>query len=156
VKQNFSIRKATPGDLDEILHHRRSMFRDDGYTDDAALDAIAKHSRPLIQRGLSEGFYLGWFAVVDNEIAAGAGLLITDWLANPSSPRDARRAYVLNVYTYPKFRDRGLAKALMRTVIECCRQKGLTNVWLHASTSGRPVYEKMGFEPTNEMKLKLG
>ena len=30
------------------------------------------------------------------------------------------------------------------------------HVTLHASDKGRPLYESLGFEPTNEMRLKLG
>jgi hypothetical protein len=32
----------------------------------------------------------------------------------------------------------------------------LGSVNLHASKEGRALYEKLGFEPTNEMRLKLG
>jgi ribosomal protein S18 acetylase RimI-like enzyme len=88
-------------------------------------------------------------------VVAGAGLLITDWVAHPLSPHDPRRAYVLNVYTDPEFRQRGLAKQLMRTIIETCRSEGFRAVWLHASEHGRPIYSSLGFEPTNEMKLVL-
>jgi len=30
------------------------------------------------------------------------------------------------------------------------------HVTLHASDKGRPLYESLGFEATNEMRLKLG
>ena len=86
---------------------------------------------------------------------AGAGLLIIDWVAHPSNAHDPRRAYVLNVYTYPEFRRRGLAKQLMQAIIETCRHEGFRTIWLHASEYGRPVYSSLGFEPTNEMKLVL-
>jgi hypothetical protein len=43
----------------------------------------------------------------------------------------------------------------MHTMIEWCRKERLAAVYLHASKDGRTLYEQLGFEPTNEMKLSL-
>jgi hypothetical protein len=40
-------------------------------------------------------------------------------------------------------------------MITWCKNEGLANVTLHASDDGRHLYETLGFEPTNEMRLKL-
>ena len=31
----------------------------------------------------------------------------------------------------------------------------MASLFLHASAEGRPLYEELGFEPTNEMRLRL-
>jgi GNAT superfamily N-acetyltransferase len=43
----------------------------------------------------------------------------------------------------------------MQTMIEWCRREGFARVNLHASEDGRHLYESLGFEPSNEMRLKL-
>jgi GNAT superfamily N-acetyltransferase len=63
--------------------------------------------------------------------------------------------YLWNVYTYPEFRKRGLARLLTQRAIAYCRQHGHKILWLHASEFGRPLYESLGFESTNEMKLVI-
>jgi len=157
VTHQIQIRHATPEDCDEILRHRRGMFHDMGFTDAKTLDMVVANSRPFIEGGLAEGWYRGWFALDDNGTPiAGVGLVITDWVAHPLTADQARRAYVLNVYTYPEFRRRGLAVKLMEVVISWCRNEGFRTLWLHASAAGQPIYETMGFVPTNEMKLSLG
>jgi len=40
-------------------------------------------------------------------------------------------------------------------MIAWCRRQNFASVFLHASKDGRPLYDSLGFEPTNEMKLKL-
>lgn len=155
VAGGVQFRQVQPGDLEEILRHRCGMFRDMGYTDESTLNAVAQSSRDFIRRGLLEGWYRGWFAVAGDRVMAGAGLLITDWVAHPTSAHDPRRAYVLNVYTDPEFRRQGLAKQLMQVIIDFCRKEGFRTIWLHASEHGRPIYSSLGFEPTNEMKLVL-
>ena len=149
----IKIRETGPEDLEEILQHRRLMFLDMGHPV-AVLDAIVETCRPHIQRYLAEGSYRGWFAVSsDGRVAAGVGLIITPLVSGPLAPENVNRAYLLNVYTYPEFRKRGLARELTQRAIEYCRFEGFKVLWLHASKFGRPIYESMGFEATNEMKL---
>jgi len=69
--------------------------------------------------------------------------------------KGSRRGNILNVYTVDKFRRRGLARELMKTVVLWCREQCVDTMILHASPSGRIVYESMGFVPTNEMRLTL-
>jgi hypothetical protein len=35
------------------------------------------------------------------------------------------------------------------------KEQGFGSVVLHASDEGRPLYESLGFQPTNEMRLSL-
>lgn len=152
----FEVRIATAEDLESVLGHRRGMFHDMGYRDPATLDAVVASSRSLIERGLRDGSYRGWLATTAaGQVIGGAGLLITDWVSHPIAPHQNRRAYVLNVYTETDCRGRGVARALMRCVIDYCGTEGFKTVWLHASEYGRPLYESLGFVATNEMKLLL-
>jgi GNAT superfamily N-acetyltransferase len=60
---------------------------------------------------------------------------------------------IVNVYTEPDWRRRGIAALLMRHVLDYTREHRIGRVLLHASDDGRPLYESLGFVPTNEMKL---
>ena len=59
------------------------------------------------------------------------------------------------MYTEPAVRRHGIAKRLMDEMIEWCRKEGFGSVSLHASEYGRPLYASLGFQATNEMRLKL-
>jgi GNAT superfamily N-acetyltransferase len=48
-----------------------------------------------------------------------------------------------------------VAKQLLKVMIDWCRIEGFRAVSLHASPAGRPVYESVGFQPTNEMRITL-
>jgi GNAT superfamily N-acetyltransferase len=151
----ITIREATVADAPEIMRHRRLMFRDMGFTGEAALDAMHATSQPYILAGLKDGSYRGWLAVApDGRVMGGGGVVLHDWLTHPLNLKP-QRAYVLNVYVYPEFRRQGVARRLMTIIVEWCRGRSFPVVWLHASDEGRPLYESMGFEPTNEMKLAL-
>jgi GNAT superfamily N-acetyltransferase len=132
------------------------MFEEMGFNDPIVLDQVVAASRDFIEKGLATGSYRGFLAVKgNNEVIAGAGLAITDWLAHPAAPKQSRRAYILNVYTAPDYRRKGIARVLMQAVLDHCKREGFISVWLHTSVYGRPLYESMGFEATNEMKIML-
>ena len=80
-----------------------------------------------------------------------------DWPPHvlPSERTGTKRAYLLNVYTEPKHRVKGLSRALVQKAIEWCAANDLNVVSLHASKFGKHLYESLKFEPTNEMRMYL-
>lgn len=151
----FEIRPATLDDVESIVHHRRSMFSDMGYRDEAALDGMSAAFRPWVSERMAAGDYLAWIArAVDGRAAAGLGLWLMDWPPHMLGS-GARRGNILNVYTEAEFRRQGIAKALMQTALDWCRRNGICTVILHASEEGRPLYDALGFRATNEMRIVL-
>jgi len=151
----YDIRRASVQDLDIVLRHRRRMFEDMGFTDLKALDTMIAVSKPLIGDGLKDGSYAGWLVEApDHEVVSGAGVISLKFQPHPVDPR-AKRAWVVNMFTEPEHRRRGLARRLMTTIIEWCRQEGMRVLYLHASDEGRALYASLGFRPTNEMRLDL-
>jgi GNAT superfamily N-acetyltransferase len=155
ASEPFVIRAGTPADAEQISSQRRAMFSDMGGRDPAWLDEIAASFLPWVRTKLETGEYLAWFAMAtEGHVAAGAGLWLLDWFPNRRD-RKSLRGYVLNVYTEPAYRRRGLARRLMQIVVDECRDRGITMVTLHASEEGRPLYEALGFSATNEMRIQL-
>ncbi len=148
------IREATRDDVGQILRHRRGMYEDMDYKDQPALNSMVSTSESYFLRALADGSYRGWLALAEERVVAGGGVVTSPW---PSHPYDleCRKATILNMYTHPDYRRRGIARRLMKTMIEWCRKEGFDSVFLHASEHGRPLYESLGFKPTNEMRLKL-
>ncbi|HKM47361.1 MAG TPA: GNAT family N-acetyltransferase [Terriglobales bacterium] len=155
TQAEITIREATASESAIILHHRRSMFRDMGEGTVEELDRMVKVAGPWLARALADGSYHHWLAVDGSgRVAGGGGVLLCPWPANPKDPC-IERAVILNVYTEPEFRKRGIARQIMLTILAWVKQRGFRAVNLHASAEGRHLYEKLGFEATNEMRLKF-
>jgi GNAT superfamily N-acetyltransferase len=154
MSHDVQIREATADDVAHLVRHRRGMYEDMGYDDAGALSNMVSTFEPYLAEALGNGTLHGWLAQAGDRVVAGGLVLLSPW---PSHPYDGqcRRASILNMYTDPDFRRQGIARRLMHTMIEWCRRQGLTHVDLHASDKGRPLYESLGFEPTNEMRLDL-
>jgi GNAT superfamily N-acetyltransferase len=155
LPEGYAIRSASIADLDTLIAHRRSMFRDMGYTDESVMDSMSAKFRIWLLARMNEGGYRAWLvAGPDESIVAGAGLWLMDWPPHMIGT-GARRGNIVNVYTESSFRRRGLARLLMEVALDWCRGNGVDTVILHASPAGRSLYEEMGFKATNEMRMQL-
>lgn len=154
----FLVRPATAGDAALIARHRTAMFLEMHDLEQPRAADLEARSARYLELALGSGEYLGWLAsrsVAPGVIVGGAGVQLRRTLPNPREPDGAphgREAIVLNVYTDPACRGLGIAALLMRQVIEWAGEAGINSLVLHASTAGRPLYERLGFTATNEMR----
>jgi GNAT superfamily N-acetyltransferase len=117
-------------------------------------------------KALAAGDYFGWLASRRNapqKIIAGAGVIIRKVPPFPIRKKngeitiaEGRQGLIVNVFTEPEWRKRGLAQLLMEQIIVWSREQQLDGLVLHASDDGRALYEKLGFVPTTEMSLGSG
>jgi GNAT superfamily N-acetyltransferase len=151
----IKIRRACAEDLKHILHHRLAMFEEMGFRDAAVLDRVEAISREYFAEALQAGAYVSWMAEdSDGQVVGGGGIVIAAWPGYPGEEH-AKRAWILNMYTEPRARHCGVARKLMQMMVEWCRGQGYGMVALHASAAGRALYDSIGFQPTNEMRLEL-
>ena len=127
------------------------MFEDIGSMPN--LDAVEQAFAEWLPSRLDRT-YFHWFAEHEGEPVGSAGTMLLDW---PPSPRDPRGGlgFIYNVYVHTGHRRRGLAKALMLALQQWAVERGLGAIALHASEDGQPLYEALGYQPTNEMRLDL-
>ena len=151
----FPLRIATVTDIPTLVRHRRMMWCDMGHGNAAGLDQMELAAREYFSKAIVDGSYQGFLATNDaGEVVGGGGIVISPW---PGSfdQKLPRRAMILNMYVERAYRRRGIARSLMEAMIDWCRREEFAYVGLHASDEGRPLYEKLGFRPTNELRLEL-
>jgi GNAT superfamily N-acetyltransferase len=155
ITNEITIRHALPADLEIILHQRRAMFRDMGEGTVDELDRMVEVARPWLSKAFADETYHHWLALdASGEVAGGGGVLLCSW---PANPKDSctQRAVILNVYTEPQFRRRGVARKVMLAILTWIKARGFRSANLHSSREGRLLYEKLGFEATSEMRLRF-
>ncbi len=149
------IRQAVVGDIPVLVRHRRMMWWDMGRRDEANLSLMDAAAREYFAHAIADGSYRGFLAVAaGGTVIGGGGIVISPW-PGVLGQRQPRRAMILNVYVEREHRRQGAARALMQAMIQWCRENDFAHVGLHASDEGRPLYEQLGFKPTNEMRLEL-
>jgi GNAT superfamily N-acetyltransferase len=160
-RAKFIFRMATVDDIDYLVRHRCEMFKDMGKLKPEAYCDLARETRKILLRGLKTGDYLAWLASPSAEpdkVVAGAGIQFRQRFPFPKNDGKIMpsytEAYILNVYTEPEWRRNGLAERLVQEILNWSRQNHIGSVTLHASDMGRPIYKRMGFVQTNEMRYE--
>jgi GNAT superfamily N-acetyltransferase len=154
----FVLRQATVADADVIARQRARMFSEMGLLAGDRTAELMEKASHYLRVAMPRGEYVGWVAEEDGghrAIVGGAGVQVRNTLPHPRTPPGAphgREAIVLNVYTEPAWRGHGVAERLMRQVITWAGEAGIHSLVLHASEAGRPLYERLGFAATNEMR----
>jgi ribosomal protein S18 acetylase RimI-like enzyme len=154
--RGVTIRQATVADIPDLVRLRRMMFEAMGYDDPAELNAGDVAAAAYFTEAIPDGSFHGWVAVTPAGKAASASGVVID--QHPPEPGNlsGRIGYIMNVVTAPAYRRRGLARRLMQAALDWLAEQGIQRVTLHATEMGRPLYESLGFEAGNEMRLFLG
>jgi GNAT superfamily N-acetyltransferase len=155
----IDIRRASDADVAILARHRVSMFRDMKSVAPAAEAALHESAAAHLREAMATGEYVAWLAHPVGQpqsIVGGAGVQLRRLLPRPDDAGNrvltGREAVVLNVYVERDHRRRGVARRLMETVLAWAARAGVARLVLHPSDEGRPLYEALGFVPTNEMR----
>lgn len=121
--------------------------------EDVDMSVVRQQSRMYYQRSLADGSHAAYL-VFDGEKVVGAGgvsfFKVMPTYHNPSG----EKAYIMNMYTHPDYRRRGIAYQVLDLLVGEARKRGIDAVSLEATDMGRPLYEKYGFVPMeHEMEL---
>lgn len=149
-----SVRLATVEDTALITRHRVQMFQDNGFTPNCTWEEMEEAFARWLEPHLRNDSYVGWIVEDSGNVVASGGLWVMEFPPHWTDMQ-ARRAYLLNFYTAPEARGRGIAKELVELAKQEARRRGIKIVTLHASKFGRPIYEKLGFSQNNEMILRF-
>lgn len=150
VSSMVQTRQATPEDAPIIARHRHRMFVDAGRADNSSLRRVSDAFEAWVVPMMQEGNYMGWLAIDQGKVIAGAGLMIMDWPPHPLDP-EPHRGYLLNVYVEPEFRRKRIASNLIELALAEARRRKIRVVSLHATEESRRMYESSAFRRTNEM-----
>ena len=55
------------------------------------------------------------------------------------------KAYIMNMYTDPEYRRKGIAGHTLKLLIDEAKSRGISHISLEATDMGRPLYESHGF-----------
>ncbi len=112
-------------------------------------------TRDYYARAMPAGQFVAWMAEEEGEAVGMAGIFYFERppMEKPGAVLEGR---IVNVYTRPAWRGRGLGTDLTRRAVEHARGRGARRVRLGAAEGARRVYERLGFNPVSaEMELRF-
>ena len=147
----IEVRRATEADIPLLAGFRTRMFLEMGYaTQD--LEGLVEAQVAYFEAATADGRLHGWLAEEEGRLVGAVELDVRRVAPGPVT-RGGALPYVYGLFVEPTHRRRGIAGRLMETIRGWAEDEGYEAVALHASPAGRPLYEKLGFERTSEMRL---
>ena len=151
----FKITYAKPGDLDLLVEHRLSMWRELRPEFRRKIEGSKAYTRKWIRAKLASGELVGFVARTSNGRVAGSGCIwLREEVPRPNNPLHVV-PYLMSMYTAKDFRKQGVAKEIVKRAVKWSREHDHERVVLHSSDYGRHLDEEVGFTPTREMRLIL-
>ena len=138
---SITYRKLEEKDLEAFIRMRITQLREEGATED--LDLVPA-LMDYYHRHMADGTFVSWLAVDDDQIVGTSGMSFVEKPPYFGCPT-GRVGLLSSMYTDPAYRRRGIAKELLRRVVEEAREYGCGSVQITASDMGVLLYTDFGF-----------
>ena len=151
---NLIYKKATIYDIEILTKTRIEVLRAaNKLSDDVDMKEVEKTSFEYYKIALQNETHTAYL-VFDGDKFVGAGgvsyFQVMPTYHNPSG----YKAYIMNMYTNPKYRRKGVAIKTLHLLVEDAKKRGVHAISLEATDMGKPLYERFGFVKMNdEMEL---
>ncbi|HSR23992.1 MAG TPA: GNAT family N-acetyltransferase [Candidatus Eisenbacteria bacterium] len=152
----LSVRRAGPADVEAWTRLRVALMLSERLVEPgAAAAALTPAIAAWLRERLDSPAFGAFLAELDGRVVGSGGISIYD--APPGPGPSSREAYIMSMYTEPDWRGRGVARAVLTTLLDFAQAAGgVGRVWLRASAMGRPLYLAAGFEPRDSyLQLRL-
>ena len=149
---SISYRRMTKNDLEIFIRMRIAQLREEGATEE--LDLVPA-LRDYYHRHMADGTFVSWLALDGERIVGTSGM---SFVENPPyfSCPTGRIGLLSSMYTDPAYRRQGIAKELLKRVVEEARAYDCGSVQITASDMGVLLYTDFGFVKNgNFMQYKL-
>ena len=141
----MEFRTATPDDLAAVLGMRIAYLKEVHVKlEDKEMGALLKHLPDYYSRHMGKDFF-AYLAMDGDQPVSAVYLLIIERPANLHFIT-GKSGILLNVYTLPQYRKRGLASVLLQMALTDAKALNVSHIELQATDMGIPVYEKLGFQ----------
>lgn len=141
----WTTRPVRADDAAIISRHR--------YFNASTKEDVVAYERWVATR-IERGIYTGILAELDGSVIAGAGAVILDWGPTRGEPTGLR-ARIVNAFTEPDWRRRGIARSLVQDVMRRCQKRDVQTFSLAATDDSAGLYRTLGFQPyAQEMILR--
>ena len=150
----FNYKKATIADLEILTETRIEVLRAaNQLSTDVDMSEVKKQSFEYYQNALKNDTHLAYLIFDEGTFVGAGGISYFQVMPTYHNPT-GRKAYIMNMYTKPDYRRRGIAFKTLDLLVADARAKGITAISLEATDMGRPLYAKYGFiKMDDEMEL---
>lgn len=151
---NIIYKRATIEDIDLLTKTRIEVLRAaNKLSCDIDMSEVEKQSYDYYKKALCDDTHIAYLIFDENCFVGTGGVSFFQVMPTYHNP-SGKKAYIMNMFTHPNYRRKGIAYKTLDKLISDTKRKGISSISLEATAMGRPLYEKYGFVKMNdEMEL---
>ena len=148
--ENITYHKAGPNDLQALIDNRIAFTLElAGPQSSEDIASLKKGLKSYFTETLKTNASIWYIAKAGSAVAGIGGLVFRLHPGNFKTP-SGRSGYIINMYTVPAFRKKGVCSGILNALIDDARRSGVNFFELHATKAGEFAYIKNGFIIHNE------
>jgi len=146
----ITYRKAVLSDAEKLAEIRSFFLKEmNNVTSEEERIIVEQANLEYFRKALLDDTFISWIVLDDGVIVATSGLSFS--VVPPFyNLLDGKVAYIMNIYTLPSYRNRGIGTELFKKLVDEAKQLGYKKITLSATDMGRPLYEKYGFKDVHD------
>lgn len=138
-------KKANYSDIETLVNIRIQVLKAANRLNESTdMKNIEKELYSYYKEHLKEDNHIAYL-VFNNDEFVGAGDIVFYKVMPTYHNPCGKRAYIMNMYTVPNYRRKGIAYKTLDLLVNEAIQRGITYVSLEATEIGKPLYKKYGF-----------
>ncbi|MBR4554572.1 MAG: GNAT family N-acetyltransferase [Ruminococcus sp.] len=151
---NYIWKKAGIEDISQLVETRITvLLAANRLPEGTDMSEVERETRAYYERALADGTHVAYLVFESGNFVGAGGISYYAVMPTYHNPT-GRKAYVMNMYTHPGHRRRGIAYKTLDLLVNDAREKGIMEITLEATEMGRALYERYGFTQMNsEMEL---
>ena len=135
-------KRATLEDINTLVETRIEVLRAaNKLCADTDMGEVERQSYLYYQKALSDGSHIAYLVFDESGCIGTGGVSFFQVMPTYHNP-SGKKAYIMNMYTNPKYRRKGIAYKTLDMLIKEIKSKGISSISLEATDMGRPLYEK--------------
>lgn len=149
-----TYKRAEMKDIDLLVKIRMEVLRAANHlSDDTEMTFVEQQSREYYEEHLQAETHVAYLVFYGGKVAGAGGISFFRVMPTCHNPT-GWKAYIMNMYTAPDYRRKGIAYHTLELLTEEAKSRGIKHISLEATDMGRPLYERFGFVKMNhEMEL---
>ncbi len=142
---DIRIRSIGLPEVDTLINYRMAYLEEmQGNRQAAFMKELKENLKNYFTTALEEDRFFAFLAELNDE-AVSFGAMVLKKIPGDFNKPFYLEGDILNMYTIPSFRRKGISAMILERLIEEAKRRGISKVSLHTSKDGEKLYRKFGF-----------
>ena len=145
TNSEITIRKVIESDIDTMISYRIEYLKEiQGERSLEFVDVLSKELVAFFKTGNADGSVIS-FVAENGQTPVSYGTLVLRKIPGDFNKATYLEADVMNMYTIPSARRRGISAMILEQLIQTAKSMGVSKISLHTTHAGEKLYRNAGF-----------